>query len=92
MVVVGVVLGIALLGVEVHHLALGGPHHPGHVRFAGESWLAVNGDGSPIPVGTPVVVTAVRGTTLVGWSASEVGLERPLGGSATPPDPEKGTS
>lgn len=37
----------------------------GHVRLAGERWLAVSGDDESIPPGTAVVVTAVRGTTLV---------------------------
>jgi membrane protein implicated in regulation of membrane protease activity len=38
--------------------------HPGHVRLVGETWLAYSADGRPIPVGAPVVVEAVRGTTL----------------------------
>ena len=37
----------------------------GHVRLAGERWLAISGDDESIPAGTAVVVTAVRGTTLV---------------------------
>jgi membrane protein implicated in regulation of membrane protease activity len=40
---------------------------PGHVRLAGERWLAVSGDDRPIPAGTKVVVTAVVGTTLTVW-------------------------
>ena len=39
----------------------------GHVRLAGERWLAVSGSGTPIPAGTRVLVTAVEGTTLVVW-------------------------
>lgn len=38
----------------------------GHVRLAGERWLAAS-DGLRIPPGTPVVITAVRGTTLFVW-------------------------
>lgn len=49
--------------------------HPGHVRLAGETWLAFSDDHQPIPTGAPVIVTAVRGTTLV---------VRPATGSATP--------
>ena len=44
-----------------------GAHHVGHVRLAGERWLAVSGDGSRIAAGTAVVVAAVQGTTLVVW-------------------------
>jgi inner membrane protein len=39
----------------------------GHVRLAGERWLAVSGSGTIIPAGTKVLVTAVQGTTLVVW-------------------------
>jgi len=49
--------------------------HPGHVRLAGETWLAFSDDHQPIPTGAPVIVTAVRGTTLV---------VRPASGSPTP--------
>ena len=49
--------------------------HPGHVRLAGETWLAFSDDHQPIPTGAPVIVTAVRGTTLV---------VRPASGSVTP--------
>ena len=48
--------------------------HPGHVRLAGETWLAFS-DGRPIATGAPVIVTAVRGTTL---------MVRPAEGSVTP--------
>src|SRR3954451_13760022 len=44
---------------------IGGELHPGHVRLAGETWLAYAADHRPIPSGAPVIVTAVRGTTLV---------------------------
>ena len=39
--------------------------HPGHVRLAGEVWLAFTDNHQPIATGAPVTVTAVRGTTLV---------------------------
>src|SRR3954463_5849497 len=44
---------------------IGDELHPGHVRLAGETWLASAADPRPIPSGAPVIVTAVRGTTLV---------------------------
>ena len=43
---------------------LGDELHPGHVRLAGELWLAFSTDHRPIAAGAPVIVTAVRGTTL----------------------------
>jgi membrane protein implicated in regulation of membrane protease activity len=48
--------------------------HPGHVRLAGETWLAFS-DAPPIATGAPVIVTAVRGTTLA---------VRPASGSVAP--------
>ena len=45
----------------------GVPDRVGHVRLAGERWLAVSGADLPIPAGTTVLVTAVRGTTLIVW-------------------------
>jgi len=45
----------------------GGPDGAGHVRLAGERWLAVSGSRDPIPAGITVLVTAVDGTTLVVW-------------------------
>lgn len=39
--------------------------HPGHVRLAGEAWLAITEDHSTISASAAVVVSAVRGTTLV---------------------------
>ena len=47
--------------------AVGDEHAPGHVRLAGERWLAVSGSDDVLPAGTAVVVTAVRGTTLWVW-------------------------
>jgi membrane protein implicated in regulation of membrane protease activity len=49
--------------------------HPGHVKLAGETWLAFAEDHQSIPKGTAVIVTAVRGTTLV---------VKPASGSVTP--------
>jgi membrane protein implicated in regulation of membrane protease activity len=43
---------------------VGDAHHVGHVQLAGERWLAVRMAGAMIPAHTPVVVTAVQGTTL----------------------------
>src|SRR5436190_16291848 len=43
---------------------IGDELHPGHVRLAGETWLAFAEDHRPIPTGAPVIVTAVPGTTL----------------------------
>jgi membrane protein implicated in regulation of membrane protease activity len=45
--------------------AVGDTHSVGHVRLAGERWLAVSGGEGTIAAGTTVLVTAVRGTTLV---------------------------
>jgi membrane protein implicated in regulation of membrane protease activity len=57
-----------LVGQEVVTLdRVAGPDGAGHVRLAGERWLAVSGAGVPIPAGTTVLVTAVDGTTLVVW-------------------------
>ena len=43
---------------------LGDELHPGHVRLAGETWMAFSADRQTIPKGAPVIVTEVRGTTL----------------------------
>ena len=57
-----------LLGQEALTLdVVGSLHERGHVRLGGERWLAVSGAGEPIAAGTPVVVTAVDGTTLTVW-------------------------
>jgi len=65
----------ALVGEEVLTLdVVGDTHHPGHVRLAGERWLAVSGSDQAIPAGTQVWVTAVSGTTLTVWPvAGEAG-------------------
>src|SRR5262245_47545373 len=57
-----------LVGEEVLTLdVVGDEGHLGHVRLAGERWLALSGSSDPIPAGTRVVVTEVRGTTLTVW-------------------------
>jgi membrane protein implicated in regulation of membrane protease activity len=57
-----------LVGQEVVTLDdVGDTHHVGHVRLAGERWMAVSGDDRTIPAGTAVLVMAVNGTTLVVW-------------------------
>jgi inner membrane protein len=54
---------------------IGDQLHPGHVRLAGETWMAFSDDHQAIPTGASVLVTAVRGTTLA---------VRPASGSVTP--------
>jgi membrane protein implicated in regulation of membrane protease activity len=44
---------------------VGDVHRAGHVRLAGERWLAVSAGAHVIPPETAVMVTDVRGTTLV---------------------------
>jgi inner membrane protein len=57
-----------LVGEEVLTLdVVGDEGSPGHVRLAGERWLAVSGSSQPIPPDARVVVTEVRGTTLTVW-------------------------
>jgi membrane protein implicated in regulation of membrane protease activity len=58
---------------------VGSPHVRGHVRMTGERWLAVSGGGTPIPAATPVIVTAVEGTTLVVWPLDAPPLAAPNG-------------
>ena len=63
-----------LVGQEALTLdVVGDDHRLGHVRLAGERWLAVSGLGRPIPAGTRVLVTAVEGTTLVVWPVDRAG-------------------
>ena len=45
--------------------AILGVGQPGHLKIAGELWPALTEDGSPMPVNTLVVVTALRSTTLI---------------------------
>lgn len=68
---------------------VGGPHHVGHVRLVGERWLAVTESPSTIPEGTPVIVTAVRGTTLVVWPVDA--LHEPPAALDPAPDPNRST-
>jgi membrane protein implicated in regulation of membrane protease activity len=57
-----------LVGQQVVTLdQVGDAHHVGHVRLAGERWLAVSGNGELHDAHTPVFVTAVEGTTHVVW-------------------------
>lgn len=63
-----------LVGQEALTLDEVGPsHHRGHVRFAGERWLAASAGGVTIPADTPVIVTAVEGTTLLVWPLGDLG-------------------
>jgi membrane protein implicated in regulation of membrane protease activity len=59
----GSLVGETVLTLDV----VGDARHPGHVRLAGERWLATSGADTPIPAGTAVWVTAVEGTTLTVW-------------------------
>lgn len=54
-------IGQRALTVDV----VGDEHHPGHALLAGERWLAVTDTPVPLPPQVPVVVLAVRGTTLL---------------------------
>jgi membrane protein implicated in regulation of membrane protease activity len=67
-----------LIGQEAVTLDdVGDEHSIGHVRLAGERWLAISG-GSNIPSGTPVLVTALRGTTLIVWPVDAIDPSPPL--------------
>jgi inner membrane protein len=68
----------ALIGEEVTTLDVVGTDRKGHVRLAGETWLALSGSDDPIPPRTDVLVTAVDGTTLIVW---------PVSGHVIPPMP-----
>jgi membrane protein implicated in regulation of membrane protease activity len=75
-----------LVGEEVLTLdVIGDEHEVGHVRLAGERWLAVSGSGLPIPAGQRVLVTGVRGTTLTVWPTDGT-RPPPLGLHDTPRD------
>jgi membrane protein implicated in regulation of membrane protease activity len=54
---------------------VGDAHRGGHVRLTGERWLAISGSGQLIRPDTTVIVTAVRGTTLVVWPVDDLELE-----------------
>jgi membrane protein implicated in regulation of membrane protease activity len=61
---------------------VGDTHVVGHVRLAGERWLAVSGGGGAIAAGTTVLVSAVQGTTLVVWPLDGTNGNLPqIGGS-----------
>jgi membrane protein implicated in regulation of membrane protease activity len=62
---------------------VGDAHEAGHVRLAGERWLAVSEAGR-LPAGTKVLVMGVRGTTLLVWPVDGDGLPGigPAGGGA----------
>jgi membrane protein implicated in regulation of membrane protease activity len=64
-------VGQRALAIDV----IGDQLHPGHVRLAGETWMAFAEDHQAIATGASVIVTAVRGTTLA---------VRPASGSVTP--------
>jgi membrane protein implicated in regulation of membrane protease activity len=71
-----------LVGQEALTLdEVGAPHTRGHVRLTGERWLAISGGGAPIPAATPVIVTAVEGTTLVVWRLDDPPEGLPPGGA-----------
>lgn len=42
-----------------------GPHGSGFVKLGAERWRAESADGTPLPSGTTVVVTEVRGTRVI---------------------------
>jgi membrane protein implicated in regulation of membrane protease activity len=66
-----------LVGQEAFTLdRVGGTQETGHVRLAGERWLAMTG-GPAIAPGHQVVVTAVRGTTLEVWPVDFTALDPP---------------
>ena len=76
-----VALGVhgGLVGQEAVTLdEVGDAHQVGHVRLAGERWLAVTG-GPTIEPGRSVFVTAVRGTTLEVWPVDLSNIEAPDG-------------
>jgi membrane protein implicated in regulation of membrane protease activity len=80
-----------LVGEEVLTLdVVGDGGDFGHVRLAGERWLAVSGSGLPIPAGRRVIVTGVQGTTLVVWPVEgAAGYVADLE-AAEPPQPPEG--
>ncbi|HEV3227549.1 MAG TPA: NfeD family protein, partial [Acidimicrobiales bacterium] len=68
-----------LVGQEAVTLdEVGDQHHLGHIRLAGERWLATT-SGPNIDAGRSVFVTAVRGTTLEVWPVDMGSIEAPDG-------------
>jgi membrane protein implicated in regulation of membrane protease activity len=66
---------------------IGDAHAPGHVRLVGERWLAIAESGPSITAGTTVLVTAVRGTTLVVLPVDA--LHSPPSALGPSPDPNR---
>lgn len=55
-----------LVGEEALTLdTVGDEHHPGHVQLASERWLAITDQAATVSADTAVIVTDVRGTTLL---------------------------
>lgn len=52
------------IGEKVFVLDLVSSEPGGHVRLAGESWLATTAANETLPAGSSAIVTGVRGTTL----------------------------
>jgi membrane protein implicated in regulation of membrane protease activity len=74
-----------LVGQEAVTLdEVGDVHQVGHVRLAGERWLAVT-SGPKIEAGRSVFVTAVRGTTLEVWPVDLRSIEAPDGADRSNP-------
>jgi membrane protein implicated in regulation of membrane protease activity len=57
---------------------VGDTHQIGHVRLAGERWLATT-SGPKIAAGQSVFITAVQGTTLEVWPVDLKSIEAPDG-------------
>jgi len=55
--------------------AIGGPLKGGHVRIAGEDWLAQSASGEPIAEGAVVQINRIEGATLVVQPLPESGEE-----------------
>jgi len=73
------------VGERVTVLDAVGSRPGGHVRLAGESWLAVSGTDETIPAGSIAVVSGVRGTTLTILATDEPALpQRTSSGEGTP--------
>lgn len=70
---------------------VGDAHRGGHVRLTGERWLAISGSGQLIRPDTTVIVTAVRGTTLVVWPVDDLELEAAVEDDDEAPDGAEGS-
>jgi membrane-bound ClpP family serine protease len=72
-----------LIGHEAITLdVVGDTRSPGHVRLAGERWLAATMEGHEIAPGCAVMVTAVRDTTLTVIANHEIEPPQHPGGTA----------